>query len=92
MGKIFVFRPHGEYRDAIGVAYAEDGEQVASHFSSSLDWFRSDMGLRTCRWHHDQYAKKYPDGYELVECIGDDALKRYIDSGELRGMEVEATE
>ena len=85
--RIFVYRPHDRFADASGIAYAEDGEQVAHWVSSSHDWFRRDMGLHSESTRcHDLYATKYPRAYELVECVGRDALQARIDSGELRNV------
>lgn len=76
MGKIYLFAiPTGSsscgvIRDAeisgdtFGYALAEDGECIACHFSSGVNWSKHDMGL-TSDWKHDTYDKKYPDGYEL---------------------------
>jgi len=47
------------------MAMAEDGTCLASHASSNESWAWHDIGL-TSDWKHDLYAKKYPDGYELV--------------------------
>jgi len=52
--------------DVVGAAIAEDGTHVAGHLSSSLAWFRRDMGL-TSTSKHDRYRAHYPDGYDLVE-------------------------
>lgn len=52
--------------DVSGAAVAEDGTYLAGHLSSSMGWFRHDMGLAS-NWKHDKYAAHYPDGYELVE-------------------------
>ena len=71
-GHIIVYRPHGRYQDCAGIAYDEEGITLATHVSSSLDWFRQDMGLdhkRSMR-KHDIYAERYPQGYELEEVIG----------------------
>jgi hypothetical protein len=46
-------------------AVAEDGECIAGHVSSSIEWGKRDMGLNGGTWKHDLYANKYPDGYEL---------------------------
>jgi len=50
--------------DTIGYALAEDGECIANHLSSGVNWSKHDMGL-TSDWKHEDYEKKYPDGYEL---------------------------
>lgn len=41
-----------------------DGQGLAGHMSSSIDWAKHDIGL-TSDWKHDIYKMKYPDGYEL---------------------------
>ena len=89
MPKIFVYRPTEAFRDCAGVAFAEDGEKLAAHISSGLSWFRHDMGL-TSDWQHERYRAKYPDGYELVECIGREQLQKHIDDGGLRGITFDA--
>jgi len=48
-----------------GFALAEDGEGLASHLSSSIDFSKHDMGL-TSNWKHNVYEKLYPGGFELV--------------------------
>lgn len=67
MNKIYVFAAYKYGTGDVGlVAVAEDGQQVAGHVSSSVDWGKRDMGLTpSCNWKHDLYAKKYPNGYEL---------------------------
>lgn len=54
----------GGHSDVWGNALAEDGQGLASHLSSNIDFAKHDMGL-TSDWKHDHYAKCYPDGYEL---------------------------
>lgn len=54
------------YGDVCGTALSCDGEVLTGHLSSSMGWFRNDMGLTGTR-KHDEYKKKYPQGYELVE-------------------------
>ena len=54
-------RPGG---DVLGVALAEDGTGLAEHLSSSEGFARHDIGL-TSDWHHDDYRKHAPDGFEL---------------------------
>lgn len=50
--------------DVIGIALAEDGHVLASHYSSSVSYLKHDLGL-TSDWKHEQYRGHYPDGYEL---------------------------
>lgn len=89
MRKIFVYRPilDGECG---AVAYSDDGDEIAFHFSSSYDFFRSDMGLNgevgIGKIKLKLYREKCPEGFELVECIGKAALEKYIDSGELKNV------
>lgn len=81
-GKIFLFCVatgtgmgivHGSTPAAtfIGYALAEDGECLANHYSSSVDFAKHDMGL-TSTWKHDRYSKHYSEGYEL-EWIDEDS-------------------
>jgi hypothetical protein len=39
---------------------------------------------------HIKYVAKYPDGYELVEVIGPDAMQKHIDAGDIRFVGQEA--
>lgn len=48
----------------MGRAFSEDGELLAFHCSSSVNWSKHDMGLIS-DWKHGIYKEKYPDGYEL---------------------------
>lgn len=59
--------------DVIGHALSEDGEHLASHFCSGVDWAKHDMGL-TSDGNHDIYDKKYPNGFEL----------EWVDYGDLK--------
>ena len=66
MKKIFCFVNGGFGRMGGEVAaVAEDGEHLASHFSSNEGWAKHDIGINS-DWKHDKYKAKYPDGYELV--------------------------
>jgi hypothetical protein len=67
MNKIYILSS-GEGKFISGFAIAEDGECIASHCSSHRSWTRHDMGINS-DWKHDQYKKKYPNGYELVDYI-----------------------
>lgn len=79
MPKIFVM-VYGRYDrtgDVIGVALAEDGEALGSHMSSSEAWLRVDLGVDpftseapTGKEHREDYAKHYPNGFE-VEWVPD---------------------
>ena len=76
MNKIYIFcvptgtSSYGRINDAeatgnvIGYALAEDGNCIASHYSSGRNWAKHDMGI-TSDWKHEVYEKHYPDGYEL---------------------------
>ena len=63
--KIYIFMANPFGPDCAMIAVAEDGEEVAAHVSSTVDWGKVDMGLGASRNKHDLYAAKYPDGYEL---------------------------
>lgn len=66
MSKIFIWcSPAGILNDVIGYALAEDGTDLAYHVSSNVSWCKHDMGI-TSDWHHEEYKKHYPDGFELV--------------------------
>lgn len=56
--------------DGIGgvyvVALAEDGTFLAAHASSNEGWARRDIGLDGSTRKHDNYATKYPEGFEVV--------------------------
>lgn len=79
MSTIYIYRPHKESRDCAGVAYDEEGNELAFHVSSNYGFFRSDMGLTRAPdgepvgfgvKKHERYAERYPDGYVLEEVIG----------------------
>jgi hypothetical protein len=55
-------------QDVLAYALAEDGEVLASHYSSSVNFARHDMGI-TGPWKHERYAQHYPDGYDLVDLL-----------------------
>lgn len=67
MPKIYVFPVHANPKgDCAYIAVAEDGEEVAGHVSSSEDWGKADMGVTNPKgYKHEEYRKKYPNGYEL---------------------------
>ena len=52
------------------IAVAEDGTCLAAHVCSSHGWARHDMGIDEDGWKRDEYARHYPDGFE-VEWIED---------------------
>jgi hypothetical protein len=92
---IFIYRPTDEDRDSAAVAYAEDGEDLCFHVSSSMSFFRSDMGLSIssdgkpsgiAQSKIRAYEEKYPNGYNLIEVIGKNALQEYINNGMLKGL------
>lgn len=64
--KIRIFVASNWGSDLSMCAVAEDGDEIANHISSNTAWGRLDMGLDGGSRKHDLYAKKYPDGYELV--------------------------
>lgn len=62
--KVFLFINSGAGTDMVmSMAMAEDGTVVGGHCSSSNGFAKHDIGA-TSTWHHDGYAKHYPDGYE----------------------------
>ena len=65
--KIYLTCFPGGFRkgDVLGYALAENGEGLASHLSSNIDFSKHDMGL-TSDWKHDHYTKCFPEGYELI--------------------------
>jgi hypothetical protein len=66
MNKIYCFiNSQMEWGDVVVVAVAEDGECVGSHISSNKYFAMHDIGVDS-DWHHEDYKKKYPDGYEIV--------------------------
>jgi hypothetical protein len=77
--KIFLFceqctkNPNG---DVYAQAIAEDGTGLGGHLSSNKEWAKHDIGL-TSNWHHDEYRKHYPGGYE-VEWIDQENLSTHI--------------
>jgi len=52
--------------DVLASAYAESGELLACHVSSTLAFARIDIGLTSDR-KHDIYRAHCPEGYVLVE-------------------------
>lgn len=52
--------------DVVGYAFAEDGQVLASHLSSSRSFCQHDMGL-TSNWKHNYYYDKYQHGFWLVD-------------------------
>jgi hypothetical protein len=66
--KIYVFPARPDPKgDCAYLAVAEDGDDLASHVSSSPSWGKRDMGVAEgCTNNHDKYCEKYPDGYDLV--------------------------
>lgn len=70
--KIFCFIQAMNQFGYIVIAIAEDGEVLAEHCSSSEGYAKHDIGINS-NHKHDQYKKKYPDGYE-VEWLNADQL------------------
>jgi hypothetical protein len=66
MNKIFCFinREFGS-GDLGVVALADNGMCVGGHVSSSLSFAKHDIGINST-WHHEDYKKEFPDGYELI--------------------------
>ena len=50
--------------DVIGYGIDEEGETIASHYSSNESFARHDMGL-TSEWKHDEYKRRYPEGFRV---------------------------
>jgi hypothetical protein len=78
--KVYVFCNGCKSRDwHNGYAMAEDGTPLAGHVSSSHEFVRHDLGDQKLGypkgWTREEYAKHYPDGYEVVWIEGDE-LKR----------------
>lgn len=69
--KIYIFIS-ARYPNGVvgGAAINDQGFIPAQHASTSEEWFKHDMGLSSMHgdstWKHEQYARLYPDGYELV--------------------------
>jgi len=73
--KIFLFcdpAPNWGPTEVYAQSLAEDGTGLGGHLSTNESWAKHDIGL-TSDWHHDEYRKHYPDGYE-VEWIDTDKL------------------
>jgi len=49
--------------DCIAEAFDEEGNLLSSHYSSSYGWAEQDIQHPH---HHEEYKKRYPDGYEVV--------------------------
>lgn len=82
--KIYLTCFDGGFRrgDVIGYALGEDGQGLASHLSSGIEWSKHDMGL-TSDWKHDHYEKIYPNGYELIWIDDPDNDERWLNAIEL---------
>lgn len=67
MKKIFgFFDGKNPNAGSTGIAINEDGIVLASHWSSNEGWCQHDLGMDGfCVWHHDEYKKHHPDGYNL---------------------------
>lgn len=78
MPKIYLYCIHGKQKQFYGFALAEDGNCLAEHLSSTIEFSKSDMGLYDDDWSgkREKYAKHYPNGYEL-EWIDDDKLESH---------------
>ena len=52
----------------VGKAMADDGELLAEHYSSSLYWCKSDMGVGTSQRKHSLYREYFGDErFEIVD-------------------------
>lgn len=75
--KIYGFNNGGPYGWMSALAVAEDGECVSGHTCSHEGFMPHDLGMDgKSDWHHDDYKKKYPDGYE-VEFVPSEAIEKH---------------
>lgn len=100
MNKIYIFgvftghSAYGVIRDAepcgdvIGYSVNDKGEQIASHWSSGVNWSKHDMGV-TSDWKHDIYKSLYPDGYEIVYIGVFDTVEQAANELEKRGVRLQ---
>lgn len=63
--KIFAFLNGGSRGFYSCVGIAQDGEVLAGHCCSDEYYTPHDLGV-TSDWKHDEYRKKYPDGFQVV--------------------------
>ena len=63
--KIFAFINERLGSDVIVTALAESGDFLASHYSSTENYAKYDIGVTSER-KHDLFKEHYPNGYELV--------------------------
>lgn len=67
--KIFVFcepAPNWGPTEVYAQSVSEDGVGLGGHLCSCEGWVRHDMGFGDSKWHHEDYIKHYPNGFELV--------------------------
>lgn len=62
--EIYIF-VNGDFAGPAFAALSQDGEFLAGHACSNIAWGWYDMGLGSER-KHEQYRKRYPNGYALV--------------------------
>ena len=68
---IYLWREADDFIDRPGIAYDEEGNQLAFHVSSSFSWFKQDM------MHPDklaEYHNRYPLRYRIELIAGKEAL------------------
>lgn len=64
--KIFVFCNSCSPGWHQATALSEDGHFLAGHVCSDHGFIPHDMGVEVGGWKRDEYAKHYPDGFEVV--------------------------
>jgi hypothetical protein len=70
--EIFIFCNGGAGTDMVSMtALSQDGEFLAGHLCSHLNWGFHDMGMHEDDWKHDRYLERYPNGFVLVWVPGD---------------------
>lgn len=61
-------RHNEDYKECKGITVSEDGEVLAAHLSSTIDFLKHDLGV-TSNWKHDIYDKKYGSGKWSIEWV-----------------------
>ena len=75
---IFAYRPHGEFRDCVAVAYTAEGEEVGFWVSSSLGFAKTDL------------PRALSEDQEIVEwLVGPAAWNEAVRDGRLRAGKIE---
>ena len=85
--KIFVFSNTRRGGEGICYAMAEDGTVLGSHLCSHEVYARHDLGViaGSRKDRHVDYAKHYPDGYEMEFVYAKDVLSH---KGLMRAFEL----